>query len=196
MRYLRRWPVLAMLVLFVVAVINQGNSQAAYYGPVNPTFGKGYACSLSGWVTTGSVGTTSDGKNCLARLAATKDTRPNPAVETVATLEQSFTLAPTDPRITFFYSSNLGGISFRVYNGAGALIHQESITSQSGSSLVMVDRPFPGYGYAYVRVVIQVQVINPAPNTFTEQKVLIDFGITDGTLRDAPSPEPDPGGQL
>lgn len=194
MQYIRRWPVLVMFILFVVAVIDQGKSRASNYGPVNPTFGHRYSCSLSGWTTTGTVDTTTDGINCMARLTATKDMRVTPAKVTPATLEQGFILRPTDPRIRFHYGSNMGGMSFRVYDGNGTLIHQESIYSKNGSSLTLVDRQFPGYGGAYVYVVIEYKVVNGSLTGLTEQKLLVDFEITDSTYSDSPSPEPNPGG--
>jgi hypothetical protein len=191
----QRWCLVGALLAVLAGLSNLGVSSAVSYSIVNPWFGKNARCTLTGWTTTGTVGTAvGDKGNCLARLTASKDLSVSPARESIAKVEQSYILSSSKPNITFYYSSNLAGLTLRIYDISDVLLYEEVITAQSGSALVTVKRSFPDFAGMAIKVSVQAQVISPLPGKYTEQQLLVDFGVTDGNLYIDPDPDAPPGG--
>lgn len=198
MQHIRRKRVLVLAFVIMIALSNLQVGKAVTYGLVNPSFGlTSTTCSLNGWTTSGAVSTaltssiTGFMNNCVAQLTATND---GAGRNFPATLEQGFYLSPDAPSIKFYYASGRVTLTFRLYNSAGGLVHQESFAVESGGhNFNMAERSFPNYAGQYVKVSVQATVLNPAVGSPTTQKLNIDFQAPEGR-KDSPSPETPPGG--
>jgi hypothetical protein len=200
MQYIRRWRSMGGILAIIMVLSHVRTSQAlGNTNMVNQNFGQSGQCTLSGWVLRGAVDTqTNDFGNCLARLTASIDLRTTINNEIQSSIEQTFYLSSSQPYISFYYASALCGFTFSLYNASGTLLYQERFTASgaptaSNSSLTYVQRDFSQFRGQQVKLSIKANVASPQPGTYTQQKLLVDFAVTN--IPDNHDPEPElPGG--
>jgi hypothetical protein len=203
MQYIRRWRSMGGILAIIMVLSHVRTGQAlGNTNMVNTNFGYSGQCTLNGWSYRGAVDTQFDDfGNCLARLTASIDLRTSVTNEIQSSIEQTFFVSSSGSYISFYYASALCGFTFSLHNTSGTLLYQERFTASgaptaSSSSLSYVQRDFSQFRGQQVKLSIKAHVASPPPGVYTQQKLLVDFQITNVPDRNGPDPELPGGGGL